>query len=129
VTSDDIERILADEEEIAPTPGLLASVMAAVHRESAVPPPLGFPWIRALPGILATLAACAVAIWYGVDSLSSPAAVAVLEEELRELAVLAASLGLQWVTLALGVSVVSVLLPLKLSRPARSGAPRLLPHP
>lgn len=113
---DDIERMLADEDEITPSPALLTSVMAAVEREAAVPPPLEFPWLRALPGLLATIAALAVATWRGIGSLSDPAAVAAFDEELRRLLVLAAGLGLQWVMLAVAVTLVSVLLPLSVTR-------------
>jgi hypothetical protein len=113
--NEEIERILADEEEITPSPGLLTSVMAAVAREAAAPLPLEFPWMCALPGFLATIAACAVSIWFGMDLLSNPAAAAVLDEELRDLVALADGLGLQWVMLAFGITMLCVLLPFKLA--------------
>ncbi len=47
-----IDRILATEEELAPSSGFLASVMERVQEEAAAPPPIPFPWFRALPGIL-----------------------------------------------------------------------------
>ena len=46
------DRILSREEEILPSSGFAASVMGAVRREAAAPPPLPFPWKRALPGLV-----------------------------------------------------------------------------
>jgi hypothetical protein len=111
---DDIERLLGDEDEITPSARFLPAVMDAVQREAAAPRPLEFPWLRALPGLVATVAALAVATWHGIGSLSDPATSAVLAEELRELMALAAGVGLQWVVLAIAVTIVSALLPLRL---------------
>jgi hypothetical protein len=47
----DLDRILSKEEEILPSSGFAACVMEAVQREAAVPPPIPFPWNRALPGL------------------------------------------------------------------------------
>ena len=47
-----IDRILASEEELVPSSGFLAAVMERVREEAAAPPPIPFPWRRALPGIL-----------------------------------------------------------------------------
>ncbi len=61
---EEIDRSLAAENPIAPSPGFLASVMAAVRDEAATPPPIVFPWVRALPGLVA---ACAVLVtWAAV---------------------------------------------------------------
>ena len=56
---DDVDRILAGEESVAPSSGFTASVMEAVRREAAAPPQIPFPWKRAAPG----LAACALMIF------------------------------------------------------------------
>jgi ABC-type spermidine/putrescine transport system permease subunit I len=48
----ELDRILS-EEEILPSSGFTASVMDAVRREASAPPPLPFPWKRALPGLVA----------------------------------------------------------------------------
>jgi hypothetical protein len=47
-----IDRILASEEALIPSSGFLASVMESVREEAAAPPPIPFPWKRAIPGIL-----------------------------------------------------------------------------
>jgi len=47
--NDDFDRVMS-EEEILPSSGFAASVMEAVRREAAAPPPIPFPWKRGLPG-------------------------------------------------------------------------------
>jgi hypothetical protein len=49
---DAINRILATDEELIPSSGFLAAVMERVREEAAAPPPIPFPWKRAVPGIL-----------------------------------------------------------------------------
>jgi len=44
-----IDRILASEEPLIPSLGFLDSVMERVREEAAAPPPIPFPWKRALP--------------------------------------------------------------------------------
>ncbi len=106
----DIDRILAVEDEITPSPRFLASVMAAVEREAATLPPLEFPWIRALPGFLATIVAIAAAIRHGIGVMSDPAVVTVLNEHIRQISALSAGIGLQWIALAFAITIISVLL-------------------
>jgi hypothetical protein len=47
-----IEKILATEEELAPSSGFVSSVMERIAEEAAAPPPIPFPWKRAVPGIV-----------------------------------------------------------------------------
>ena len=54
----EMDRILSEREEILPSSGFAASVMEAVRREAAAPPPIPFPWKRALP--IAALAVIAL---------------------------------------------------------------------
>ncbi len=49
---DDIDRILGAEPEIVPSATFTASVMKAVRQQAATPPPIAFPWNRALPGLV-----------------------------------------------------------------------------
>ena len=114
MNDDDIERVLADEEQIRPSSRLLTSVMQAVEREAA--PRAAFPWVRALPGLLAAIISVAREIWTGLGLFGDPAAVAALHADLRSVTTLAADFGLQWITLAAAITIVSVLLPLKLAR-------------
>jgi hypothetical protein len=46
-----IDRILAADQALVPSSGFLASVMDRVREEAAAPPPIPFPWKRALPGM------------------------------------------------------------------------------
>lgn len=73
---DEFDRIMS-EEEILPSSGFAASVMEAVRREAAAPPPIPFPWKRALPGIVfagatlvAVLAICIVKLFEPSSSAS-----------------------------------------------------------
>jgi len=66
---DELDRVLLREAEIVPSSGFAGSVMAAVRSEATAPPPIPFPWLRALPG----LAACGVAIALTLmDAFRSP---------------------------------------------------------
>jgi len=59
----EIDPILSGKDEILPSSGFVASVMEAVRREAAAPPPIPFPWKRALPGlalVVATLVLVAI---------------------------------------------------------------------
>jgi hypothetical protein len=78
--TDELDRFLSGEEGIAPSSGFTASVMEAVRAEAATPPPIPFPWGRALPGLVAAgLVAAAVLVSaltrLGQDPSASPAAV------------------------------------------------------
>jgi hypothetical protein len=64
-----LDMALASEEEILPSSGFLASVMERVQEEAAravAPTPIPFPWQRAIPGVLLTLAALG---WGGFESI------------------------------------------------------------
>jgi hypothetical protein len=106
----EVEAILSSEEELIPSSGFLASVMERVEEESAVPPPIPFPWKRAIPGMVLSAGVFGWSLLEltreGLPALNSllltpphlpPALVAPVE-----------SAG--WVTLALGVSLFSWLL-------------------
>jgi hypothetical protein len=49
--NDKLENILASEPELVPSSGFLTTVMERVAEEAAVPPPIPFPWKRAIPGM------------------------------------------------------------------------------
>jgi hypothetical protein len=71
---EELERILSRADEIVPSSGFAANVMDAVQRESAAPPPIRFPWRRAVPGFGAA-AALAIATALAGDAGEPPAAV------------------------------------------------------
>jgi hypothetical protein len=102
-----IEAILASEEELIPSSGFLASVMESVREEAAAPPPIPFPWKRALPGILATTGVFA---WGAVELLRQglPALGSSALPQLHLSAALAVPVEQAgWVALALGATLLS----------------------
>jgi len=48
---EELDRILSREDDLIPSSGFVSSVMDAVRRESVTPPPISFPWKRAIPGL------------------------------------------------------------------------------
>jgi len=112
----DIDRLLADNEEIPPSSGFEASVMQAVLQEATAPPPLAFPWRRALPGFMALLAVFAVAIWNGIGALNDPSAGAVFDDQVRALLDFVARGEFQWIAITVVMTIVSAVVPLHLMR-------------
>ena len=66
---DEIDRILSRQDEIVPSSGFAASVMEAVRREAAVPPPIPFPWKRAMAGLVVGGLALALVLVAGIVAL------------------------------------------------------------
>ena len=58
----EIDRILSKQDEILPSSGFVGSVMDAVRREAAAPPPIPFPWKRALPCLALAIVALGVVV-------------------------------------------------------------------
>ncbi len=119
MTTKKIDRILAGEDELIPTSGFAASVMERIEDEAAAPPPIPFPWKRAVPGMvlaaggfgwcvfeLAQMARAAA----GQLALPSVHLTATLDRPLQQAG---------WVVLALGVSLVSWLISKRMA--GRSG--------
>ena len=63
-----LDRILADEEELVPSSGFLASVMERVETEAVAPAPIPFPWKRMIPGFVLALS---VLVWAAVEMAQS----------------------------------------------------------
>jgi hypothetical protein len=66
----EINSILSREDEILPSSGFAVSVMDAVRREAAAPPPIPFPWKRALPGLVVAGLALALILVGGVAAIA-----------------------------------------------------------
>jgi hypothetical protein len=117
---DQLDTILAHDEELIPTSGFLARVMDSVEEAAAAPPPIPFPWKRAIPGIvLATvvLVCGAVAIvryilGVGVMQFTTP-------KTQLPLALTPAMQQAGWILAALAISAASYLLARRLA--GRSG--------
>ena len=65
-----MNRILSRDDEILPSSGFAASVMQAVRREAAAPPPIPFPWKRALPGVVVAGLVLARILVVGISDIS-----------------------------------------------------------
>jgi len=115
---DDTGHILC-EEEILPSSGFVGSVMDAVRREAATPPPIPFPWKRALPGLVAAAPVLIlVLVMAGVQLVrvvtmppvpaTSPLALLPIIEPLR-------IFGANWIVLALLLTLGSVKFSMRLT--------------
>jgi hypothetical protein len=116
---DKIEHILATDEEIVPSSGFVAAAMGRVRDEAAMPAPIPFPWKRTVPGMVLAAGVLGWGMWeairtglpeMGQMALSLPALSPVTGRELEDAG---------WVALALGVSLLSWMLSMRLVR--RSG--------
>ena len=109
ISDDELDRILAGDEALVPSPAFTASVMSAVGRQLSAPAPMRFPWRRMFVGLAAFIAALSAA-FVGDPSLTD-ATTAVPALDLPE-ALSFASNALNssragWIGLALLVTVVS----------------------
>ncbi|MGA2539269.1 MAG: hypothetical protein ABSF53_24905 [Terracidiphilus sp.] len=119
-----IDEILASETELAPSSGFLSSVMERVNEEASAPPPIPFPWKRALPGFVL---AAGVFGWGGVELVRAVSAamranlLAIPHSSLNMLqpSLLQPMEQAGWVALALGTTLVSWLLGRRLTGRSR----------
>ncbi len=117
---DDIDRILSGDDDLLPSSGFRESVMDAVRRDAATPPPIPFPWRRVrLAIVVASLALVGGMALLVVQPrptpsprLSAPDATAALEALVRP----ATSVGLHWVLLAIVLTLASVALARRIAR-------------
>jgi hypothetical protein len=119
--NDEIDRILSREDEILPSSGFAVSVMDAVRREAAAPPPIPFPWKRALPGLvvaaftlLLVLVAGVVAI-VQLDKATAPQLSMSLPSVLPPIFQRNLEYAAIWTAMALLVTFVSVKLSMRLA--------------
>lgn len=120
MSHDDINYILFKEEEILPSSGFVASVMDAVRREAAIPPPIPFPWKRALPGLaVAGLALVSVLILSLAQLIRTPTVSpppASLPSVIASILEVATFTGADWIVLALLLTLSSVMLSMRLTQ-------------
>jgi hypothetical protein len=108
--SEDIDLILARNDNIVPSSGFADSVMGAIIREATEPPPIPFPWKRALPGLGWCLAVSIAFLTMGPRSGDNPPPVS------GALDLPAVLSGAVWISAALMVSLLSVALSLAITR-------------
>jgi hypothetical protein len=122
---DDLDRLLltrlsASADPLTPSSGFTQSVMDAVRQHATAPEPIPFPWKRFLPFALALpclVAACIIAFFIpgpAHQPSSQAAAHAALPSFLSSLPP-AAVTGLGYTALAIGLSIVTAVLSLKLA--------------
>lgn len=117
---EEFDRILSGEADLVPSSGFAASVMDAVRSEASAPPPIPFPWRRALPGIAAGVLAL-VYLFIGAfrQSVPSPGAPSALERFISSLAPAlrtARAAGAVWIAAALLLAYLCVKLSLLFAR-------------
>ena len=115
---DDLDRILSSAQDIVPSSGFTLSVLEAVRSEAATPPPIPFPWKRALPGIAAAGFAVLSVLVLGIEEIARPTPVppsATLTAALASILDAAKTGGAGWILLALLLTLVSTLLSMRLA--------------
>ena len=121
---DELDRILSMDEDLAASPGFARNVMAAVRREASAPPPIAFPWKRALPGlvlcVLSLVAMCVRAFLRPgsprVEQAPDPSIWTGLWPDLSGLLHAANAFESGWIILALLLTFASVILSLRYTR-------------
>ena len=111
MTDDDLDRIFSREEDIVPSSGFAGGVMDAVRNQASTPPPIPFPWRRAIPG----LAAWALALGSLIALLARPGASAADRAVLANAMEAARTSGAGWIAVALLASLVSVMVSMRLT--------------
>jgi len=118
---DEIDGILSRQDEILPSSGFAVSVMDAVRREAAAPPPIPFPWKRALPGLVVGGLVLALVLVAGVVALGQLGKTAVPQFSMASPSALQPPVhgGMEsaaiWTTMALLATLVSVKLSMRLA--------------
>ncbi len=121
MNQDELDRTLSGEADIVPSSGFVSSVMAAVHREASAPPPIAFPWKRALPGLAAGAVAFLVMIMVLAKNFRPAASVTTSSIQDRALPILArvsdleTMYGIGWVILAILVTLACVILSVRVT--------------
>ena len=101
----EFDRILSGEADLVPSSGFASAVMDAVRQEASAPPPIPFPWKRALPGMAAFALALAYlfigAFRQSVPTAAAPSAFASLLSSLAPVFRAAQKVGAGWILAAL----------------------------
>lgn len=109
----ELDRMLSQSEPIVPSGTFATSVMQAIAREGT-PSPLAFPWQRALPGFIGLAASLVTIVVFAVRAaLGAGAAV---PSPIVSIFAMTQSDAAGWILMALGVTLVSMLVPLRIAR-------------
>lgn len=118
MTNQDLDRILSREDEIFPSAGFTARVMESVRSEATAPPPIPFPWKRALPGLVAVgvaLGAVLVGLAEVVNGARAVPSAAMETMVIRSLLHATLNAGLGPIVFALLVSLAALKLSMRLA--------------
>jgi hypothetical protein len=120
VNDREFDKILSGEADLVPSSGFVSSVMDAVRMEASAPPPIPFPWKRALPGIAAWVLVLVYAI-VGIirqpsQTASAPSTATTMLAALAPAFRAAQTVGAGWIAAALLLSYISVKLSLLFAR-------------
>jgi len=118
---DDLDHILSEGQEILPSSGFVGSVMDAVRYEAAGPPPIPFPWKRALPGFAAAAFAFVSVVVSFVEFFRAPTPQPPpsLPPAVDWILHVAKTSGAGWILLALLLTLVSVMFSMLAARRIR----------
>jgi hypothetical protein len=115
---DDLDRILS--EEILPSSGFVSSVMEAVRREAMTPPPIPFPWKRALPGLVVAILALLSVFVLGavllVRAIATPSLSVASSAAPTVVSPASRLVSLDWIVLVLLLTLSSILFSMRLAR-------------
>jgi hypothetical protein len=120
---DEFDRALSVEIPIVPSAGFVNGVMEAVRHEASAPLPIPFPWKRALPGLAAGVVALAALIAIALKDASRPASAGSAQSRLIPALAHAASVaneyGINWILLAIVITVTCVMVSMRLTAGSR----------
>jgi hypothetical protein len=126
VKQDEFDRAFSAEIPIVPSAGFMNGVMEAVRREASAPPPIPFPWKRALPGLAAGIAALVAMILELAKSAVRPAPAAPVQNRLIAALDYAASVtnayGINWILLAMVITLACMMLSMRLTAGSKRAA-------
>jgi hypothetical protein len=119
MNQDELDRTLSGEIDIVPSSGFMSGVMAAVHCEASAPPPIPFPWKRALPGLAAGALAFVTMIIVLVKNFSRVAPATPIQDRvlpiLARVSDIGSMYGIGWVVLTILVTLACVVFSLRLT--------------
>jgi hypothetical protein len=112
----ELDRILSEQDELVPSSGFVKGVMDGIRTASSAPPPIPFPWQRALPGLVVSIlfltAACVMGFLRQIPprahQASGPSIFMRVTSDLGDLLSAAKVGGLGWIVLALLLTFASV---------------------
>jgi hypothetical protein len=116
---EEFDRALSGDAGIVPSSGFVGGVMDAVRREAAAPPPIPFPWMRALPGLAAGVLALVAMIIVVVKNAGQTSSAAPVQSQWMPMLMHAVEIGkmygVEWILLALLATVACVALSMRLA--------------